>query len=309
MSEVELVCRPLTGSLADELAGPDPLPNRDEPGDGAGLREGAAGCLLYWLGQAGFVIRVLGLDEPTLVVDPYLSDSLEHKYRGKFFEHVRMMPAPISPAALGDVDAVLCTHRHSDHMDPGTLPDIAATNRHSKFIVPEPELPRALEIGLPRERVVGLAPGRLLSLGPTTRVEAIPSAHETLEVLSGGASRFVGYVIHAAALCIYHSGDCIPYDGLAEVLAARRIDLALLPANGRDANRSDNGVPGNFTWDEAVELCAQAQIPYLVPHHVGMFAFNTVDVACFDLDWAASQGVTVVLPNVRQRIELTVGMR
>jgi hypothetical protein len=40
-----------------------------------------------------------------------------------------------------------------------------------------------------------------------------------------------------------------------------------------------------------------------------MFAFNTVDVACFELDWAASQGVTVVLPNVRQRVELTVDMR
>jgi L-ascorbate metabolism protein UlaG (beta-lactamase superfamily) len=38
------------------------------------------------------------------------------------------MPAPILPGELRGMSAVLCTHRHSDHMDPEGLPMIAAGN-------------------------------------------------------------------------------------------------------------------------------------------------------------------------------------
>ncbi len=47
------------------------------------------------------------------------------------------------------------------------------------------------------------------------------------------------------------SGDCVPYAGLDVALAKRRIDIALLPVNGRDDFRRSHGVPGNFTVDEA----------------------------------------------------------
>ena len=55
------------------------------------------------------------------------------------------------------------------------------------------------------------------------------------------------------------------------------VDLALLPINGRG-----KGVPGNFTFDEAVQLCQIAEIPYLIPHHFGMFAFNTADLTVIE---------------------------
>ena len=73
-------------------------------------------------------------------------------------------------------------------------------------------------------------------------------------------------------MALYHSGDTIPYEGLAERVKAHQVDLALLPINGRG-----KGVPGNFTLAEAIQLCHRADIPYLIPHHFGMFAFNTVD--------------------------------
>jgi len=56
------------------------------------------------------------------LIDPYLSDFLAEKYQGAEFPHLRMMQAPIEPSRLADLDWVFCTHRHSDHMDPGTLP-------------------------------------------------------------------------------------------------------------------------------------------------------------------------------------------
>ena len=34
-----------------------------------------------------------------------------------------------------------------------------------------------------------------------------------------------------------------------------------------------------MTADEAIDLCRAGGIPWLVPHHFGMFASNTVNVA------------------------------
>ena len=32
-----------------------------------------------------------------------------------------------------------------------------------------------------------------------------------------------------------------------------------------------------MTFAEARQLCLDAHIPYLIPHHFGMFEFNTID--------------------------------
>ena len=76
---------------------------------------------------------------------------------------------------------------------------------------------------------------------------------------------------------IYHSGDTVPYEGLQEELQRYQIQLALLPVNGRDELRRSKGIPGNFTLEEALDLCQRVGIAVLIAHHFGMFAFNTVN--------------------------------
>jgi L-ascorbate metabolism protein UlaG (beta-lactamase superfamily) len=105
------------------------------------------------------------------------------------------------------------------------------------------------------------------------KFHAIPSAHEDLEQDENGDHRFIGLIVQCGKWTIYHSGDCIPYDGLAERLKTWQIDLALLPINGRDPQR---GVPGNFTAAEAVHLAKEVQAGLLIPCHYEMFEFNTV---------------------------------
>jgi len=78
-------------------------------------------------------------------------------------------------------------------------------------------------------------------------------------------------------LTVYHSGDTVPFEELFEVLAGYRMDLALLPINGRDEERRSHGVPGNMTVDEAVDAVERLRIPYLIAHHLDLFDFNTVD--------------------------------
>lgn len=229
---------------------------------------------LHWLGQAGFAVRWNGR---LFIIDPYLSDSLATKYKGKEFPHTRMMPSPVSPDELRCVDAVFCTHRHGDHMDPGTLPVLAHANPKCRVIVPRAELDHAAGMGVGRDMLTGLGAGQSIGLPGGAEVEALASAHETLTVDKNGDHLHLGYVLTLGALRLYHSGDCVPYEGLEGALRERHIDLALLPINGRSTYLSERGVAGNFTLEEAAGLCRGAGIPLLMCHHFGMFAFNTVD--------------------------------
>ena len=287
-------------AVADSGPGGAPAPGGADP-SATGGRVG-----LRWLGQAGF-----WLGDPRgggdLVIDPCLSSFLTHKYRGKPFAHVRMMTAPVAAGRLRPVAVVLCTHGHSDHLDPWALSAIARANPACRVVIPDPARAQASAAGLLRHRLVAVKPGDTVTATPTTTVGVVASAHEALEVGSDGRSPFVGYIIRSAGLTIYHSGDCVPYAGLTAALAAARIDIALLPVNGRDQHRLKHGVPGNFTFEEAVRVCADAGIPILVPHHFGMFAFNSAEPATFDRSWAARLGVTVLMPAIDRIIFLGPG--
>ncbi len=254
-----------------------PLPARLDPACaklGAVPPRAPNGVALYWLGQAGFVIEGAGL---RLLIDPYLSDSLARKYRGTRYAHERMMPPPISPDAFDRVDLVLCTHRHTDHMDPDTLQPLARRFPALRFVVPAASLDEAVRrCGVDASRLVPVDAGERVEPLPGVGVAPIASAHETLDVDADGRHPWLGYVIEVAGVRLYHSGDCVPYPGLAESVAARRPHLALLPVNGRDAERSGNGVPGNFTLDEAVSLCRHAGVRAMIAHHHGLFDFNTL---------------------------------
>jgi L-ascorbate metabolism protein UlaG (beta-lactamase superfamily) len=228
---------------------------------------------LAWLGQAGFAIAFA---RHRLLIDPYLSDFLAEKYRGKIFAHQRMMSPPIAPAELHNLDFVFCTHRHSDHMDPGALPAIAQQNPACCFVVPRAERDAAANMDLPPSAIATIDAGESLSLASDLTVTALPSAHETLRTNERGEHNYLGYLLQLGGTTVYHSGDCVPYEGLVERLRQSNVDLALLPVNGRDEYRRSHGVPGNMTFDEAVSLCRDAGIARWIPHHLGMFEFNTV---------------------------------
>jgi L-ascorbate metabolism protein UlaG (beta-lactamase superfamily) len=247
----------------------------------------AGEVVLYWLGQAGFVIDCDGL---RMLIDPYLSDSLAEKYRGTRYPHVRMMAAPLAPSDLDRLDLVLCTHRHTDHMDPGTLQPLAQRFPELRFVVPAASVDEGIKrCGVGMDRLIPVSADSRVHVLENCVVEPIASAHETLDADEKGQHPWLGYVIEACGVRLYHSGDCVPYAELAGRIAQRQPDLALLPVNGRDEARSGNGVPGNFTLAEAVELMKEAQVPAMIAHHYGLFDFNTISPEEIDARIAAQE--------------------
>lgn len=236
----------------------------------------AAALSLYWLGQAGFLLEASGL---RILIDPYLSDSLAKKYRNTETPHDRLVAAPISPQALGQVDLTLCTHHHTDHMDGETLKALAERLPGLRFVVPAAARAIALErTGVSAERLIPADAGERHDLfDGRLRVHVMRAAHETLERDDAGHHRFLGYGLEIAGHRIFHPGDTIPFAGQVDEIRAFAPDLMLLPVNGRSEALHRRGIAGNLTISEAVELTKACGAPAMVPHHFGMFAFNTAD--------------------------------
>src|SRR5437660_4484415 len=89
---------------------------------------------VWWLGQSGFLIKSA---EVTLLIDAYLSEHLTKKYEGTARPHVRMTRAPLRGSDLRGIDLVLASHKHSDHLDPGTVPDVLAGSPQATLLLPE----------------------------------------------------------------------------------------------------------------------------------------------------------------------------
>jgi L-ascorbate metabolism protein UlaG (beta-lactamase superfamily) len=193
-----------------------------------------------------------------------------------------MTEHPVAPAELTGVDLVLCSHKHTDHMDPETLNPLVGANPGAAVGVPEALVHHAEKMGLPSRRLFGLDDGWTCERAGF-RVRALPSAHEGLDRDSVGRHLYLGFVIEADGVRLYHSGDGVVYEGLAEDLGSEPLDVAFLPINGRDPAR---GVPGNMTAAEAVDLAGLVRPRWVVPHHYDMFTFNTVPVSLFEAEAA-----------------------
>jgi L-ascorbate metabolism protein UlaG (beta-lactamase superfamily) len=253
---------------------------------------------VWWLGQSGFLIKSRrGL----LAVDLYLSEHLTTKYAATDRPHVRMTRAPIRGHDLRGVDLVLASHKHSDHLDPGTLPELLAGSQ-AVLVLPEAIRQHALDIGLPPDRLAGIDAGEKLERSGF-RVRAAPSAHEGLDTDQNGRHLYLGYVIESEGRRLYHSGDSLAYPGLPEELGADPFDVLFLPTNGRDPAR---GVPGNMTAREAIDLAARIRPRFVVPHHYDMFTFNTVSIEVFESEARRlPAGVTARVLACGERWEIT----
>ena len=233
----------------------------------ADLRLGDGRAALSWFGQASFAGSGGGV---TALFDPFLSP-----YPG------RLHPSPMSPEEALGVDVVLCSHEHVDHFDAPAVAAIATASPAARFVVPSPIVDMAIEAGLPADRVVGVQPGQAVEVGGLT-IHAVPACHGVTmedaygfgERLSDGLVRFLGFVVELGGVRVYHAGDTIHFPGMEDTLRGLSIDVALLPINGRDAEREARGIVGNLDHREAAWLAAEIGAGVLVPMHYDLFAGN-----------------------------------
>ena len=173
------------------------------------------------------------------------------------------------------------THEHWDHLDLPTIVKLLELHPRMLVLVPLPIVDQVLDAGIASERIRGVQPDEIVVHGGL-RITPVPARHGVHvsdaynfgTSLSDGMIRYLGYVLSEDGLAVYHAGDTILYDGQASRLATLGVHVALLPINGRDAEREALDIVGNLSPEDAAALVAEARIPVVVPMHYDMFAGN-----------------------------------
>ncbi len=213
---------------------------------------------LWWLGQAGFVVK-----SPAGVVvalDPYLSNSCKALGDGAGFNMDRMVPPPLPPAGLSGIDRYCITHSHMDHLDPETIRPFLAAGGTAGFIAPAESTEKLAQLGVPAERIEMTWPNKTITVGDLSirGTFAIP--------LGGDDLTHVGYLISVAdGPRVYFTGDTAFHDVLVAAMAPHRPDVLVAVINGAFRNMGPA---------DAATLAARLGVKVVIPCHHDLFPDN-----------------------------------
>ncbi len=197
-----------------------------------------------WLGHSTVVIEI---DGTRLVTDPALRRRIWHLRRAE----------AVGAAALGELDGILVSHAHFDHLDLASLEQLD----HSLTVV----VPRGageLVTGRGFGRVLEVTAGDELDLGGV-RVRATHAEHASGRGPFSPRSSALGYVVSGSAT-VYFAGDTDLFEGMAEL---GPLDVALLPIWGWGARLP----AGHLDPLRAAESLRLLRPRVAVPIHWGTF--------------------------------------
>jgi L-ascorbate metabolism protein UlaG (beta-lactamase superfamily) len=148
-----------------------------------------------------------------------LTDPLLRRWAGPLR---RYAPLP-GPDVTGNLDAILLSHLHIDHVDVGSL---RLLDRRTPVLVPATGAKTLGRLGFKDVREV--AAGDEVRFGTVTAT-ATPARHVVKRYPLMPVSDGVGFLVRGRH-SVYYAGDTGPFTEMADI--ARRLDVALLPISG-----------------------------------------------------------------------------
>jgi L-ascorbate metabolism protein UlaG (beta-lactamase superfamily) len=189
---------------------------------------------------------LIELDGRRLLTDPVL---------GQRVAHLRRHSAPVPD--VGEVDAVLISHAHRDHLDIGSLRRLGAATR----VIAPAGVGKVLR-GKGFGAVEELEAGGEAIVGTAT-VLALPALHRTKRTPMGSESLTVGFRVEGTASVVFF-GDTDLFDGMARIAAP---DVALLPVWGWGPTMG----PGHLDPERAARAVELLHPRIAIPIHWGSF--------------------------------------
>lgn len=252
--------------LACSWSAPPPPPGHVLSRDAAvaGVRAAAGENALTWIGHGTLLLRIAGR---TVLIDPvWTKDVTPVPPLGPR----RLVPPALPLEALPELDLVLVTHDHFDHLDERALGWLARRG-DPPTLVPLGVGPLARRAGLThvaetdwheRARVGGL------------EVTFVPALHASGRHLAQDDTLWGGFVLAGGGRRVWVSGDSAFGPHLAAIGARYGpFDLAVLFVGGY-APRHVAGA-AHMTPEEWARAAREAQALAVVPVHWGTFALGS----------------------------------
>jgi L-ascorbate 6-phosphate lactonase len=209
---------------------------------------------LFWLGQAGFVIKTSSGE--LIGIDPYLSDYVQRTIPEAGLGFKRLMPALCRAEELC-LDYLLISHEHGDHYDQDSIGDLMR-NKNLKILT-TPTVAKVMEEeGRDTSRVYPLSSGDTKAFEGFS-VLGVDCDHGEL------SKDALGFILDFGFTSVYYSGDtALNMDRLKRAVELQP-DVAILPINGAF---------GNLDGVEAARLAGALCSRYCVPCHFWTFPLH-----------------------------------
>lgn len=232
--------------------------------------EGVAAFSATYIGHATLLIRLGGA---TVLTDPNFDDAL-----GRILPRVSAPGVPL--AKLPELDALLLTHAHADHL---SFKSLDALPQSIPLYAP-PVICRWLRRrGYPHPEPI--APGESRDLG-SFRLHAAAATHRgnryAVDRWRHGSNM---YLLETNKVSCFFAGDTSLTPASTRLVdrhitdEGRRLDVALLPI-GHAPWWKPGFRRGHLTSDDALALFDRLKARFLIPYHWG--TFNHVTSTAFD---------------------------
>ena len=213
---------------------------------------------VHWLGQAAFKITT-----PTgkvIALDPFLTQNPK-------------APADYKDLAkLGNVDLILITHGHGDHV--GDVKDLAARNSGAKVYGPAGLIATLTDLGWikPEQGVRFGKGGKVQPLGPHITITQVRAEHssevtvtdpETKKSTTYPGGEPAGFIIEMENwFKIYHMGDTGLFGDMKLIADYYKPDLILMPIGGHFVMDPQDAAYATKEW---------LKPKFVIPMHYGTF--------------------------------------
>lgn len=210
---------------------------------------------VVWIGHASFLVRTAGFN---VLIDPVWA-----KWMGPLKRH---RDPGIDIAHLPDIDLVLITHAHFDHLCRMTLKRIVDGSQ--TIIVPRGvgKVVRKLDY----RDLIEMSDWETHTFRGA-EIHFTPAHHWGARYIGDTQKEFGGYVIETPGHNVYHSGDSAYFDGFAEIGERHEIDTALLPIGAYDC---PSGREVHMNPEEAVQAFLDLRARKMIPMHHATFPIS-----------------------------------
>jgi len=204
-----------------------------------------------WIGHASFYLQFAG---HSVIVDPNWA-----KWHGPV---KRQRKPGLNLHGLPEVDLVLVTHAHFDHLH---KPSLKILQARQGIVVPMGSKSLVKRLGFPavhEMKVWDELKFNLLDIIHT------PSHHWGARFLHDTHRNYGGYIVRAGGKSVFHCGDSAYFDGFKEIGRRHEIDIALMPIGAYEA---PSGRDVHMNPEEAVRAFADLGAKLMIPMHYGTF--------------------------------------
>ena len=223
---------------------------------------------ITFIGHSSFLVQLQG---QAVLIDPVFATRLIILRRQR--------RAGLRVRDLPNVDAILLTHAHMDHLNRPSLRAIIREMRRRGALSPMAIVPNDVQdlvSDLGFRSVTSLAWWQTATVNGL-QVTATPAKHWGARMFKDTHRGFGGYILNAPGFeTVYHSGDTAYFNGFREIGHRFNLGIALLPIGAYfpDSYRSVHTSP-----EEALQAFVELGASRMIPMHYNTFRLGREPMA------------------------------